>query len=85
MSDVIAQIFMSAAKEAGKVKISELLAKIKENNTPEVYEQALKAGSAFFLLLSDLAKKSKTKLDDYAIGIFLEPIKAAAEEDDIQL
>lgn len=85
MSDVIAQIFMSAAKEAGKVKIAELLAKIKENNTPEVYEQALKAGSSFFSLLGELAKKSKTKLDDYSIGIFLEPIQDAAEADDIDL
>jgi hypothetical protein len=85
MSDVIAQIFMSAAKEAGKVKIAELLAKIKEHNTPEVYEQALKAGSSFFNLLGDLAKKSKTKLDDYAIGIFLEPIEDAADDDDIDL
>lgn len=85
MSDVIAQIFMSAAKEAGKVKIAELLAKIKQNNTAEVYEQALKAGSSFFTLLGELAKKSKTKLDDYSIGIFLEPIQDAAEADEIEL
>jgi len=85
MSDIIAQIFMSAAKEAGKTKITELLVKIKSNNPPEVYEQFLKAGSSFFLLISDLAKRTKTKLDDYSIGIFLEPIQEAAEADGIEL
>jgi len=85
MSDLIANIFMGAVREAGAVKVADILAKIKEHNTPEVYENALKSGNSFFTLLNELAKKTKTKIDDNVILLFQEPIQNAAAEDDIQL
>lgn len=85
MSDLIASIFMGAVKEAGSIKVSEILAKIKEHNTPEVYENALKSGNSFFNLLNELAVKTKSKIDDNVIAMFQEPIQAAADEDDIDL
>lgn len=85
MSDLIANIFMGAVKEAGSIKIADILANIKEHNSPEVYANALKSGSAFFSLVGELAKKSKTKIDDSVIEIFQGPIKAAAEAAGINL
>lgn len=85
MNEVIAQIFFGAAKEAGKLKVAQLLAQIKEHNTPEVYANALKTGNGFFSLLNELAVKTKTKLDDMAIAIFAEAISEAAAADGIQL
>ena len=84
-TSIVVTIFLGAFKEAGKASVSELLANIKEHNDADTYEQTLKAGSSFFTLLSKVAAKSKTKIDDGVIEIFLSPIQDAADADDITL
>ena len=83
--NVIVSIFLGAFKEAGKASVAELLANIKEHNDEETYQEALKAGNAFFNLLSKVAAKSKTKVDDGVIEIFQSPIQDAAEADGVDL
>lgn len=82
MSDIAVQILLNATKEVAKLKVSELLEKVKQNNDETTYAEALQMGDAFFKLLAKLAAKSKTKVDDIAIKIFHEPVKEAMEAEE---
>ncbi len=84
-SEILVSIMLPAIKEVGKAQIEESLGKIKEHNKPEVFENALKAGNSFFLLLSELTTKTKTKIDDTIVAVFAEAILEAAADSGIEL
>lgn len=85
--DMAAEIGMSMVENTLKMYVSELLAGIKEHNDkdPDLYNDIIKDGYAWLTRLQKLALKTKTKLDDRGVRVFLDPIQQAASADDIEL
>lgn len=83
--DILVQAALPMLKAVGGAEVDEILARIKENNTPEVYAETLKGGHSFFKLLNEVAVKTKTKIDDGIIDIFQTSIETAAAADGITL
>lgn len=75
----------SAAVGVFKEAVANQLEIIKANNPEEDYVNAIKSVYSTMSLLDKLAKKTKSKIDDKAVEIFLEPAIAAAEADGITL
>lgn len=85
LKEILVSTLLPAIKTIGKAQLAEVLAKIKQNNTQEVYENTLKSAYSTFSLLDVEAIKTKTKIDDGIIDIVLETVKDAADEDGIEL
>ncbi len=85
MKEIIANMAIDMASVALQQVIASLLIGIKEHNDSDTYEQALKSVSGSMNLLHKLAEKTKTKLDDKAIDVFLLPTQRAALADGITL
>lgn len=83
--EIFVAALLPAFKEVGKLEMAEVLAGIKEHNTPEVYENTLKSINSNFTLLKEITNKTKTKIDDGLVDIILESVKDAAEADGIEL
>lgn len=76
---------LPAIKAVGKAQLKEILGKIQENNTKELYENTLKSVHANFALLNEVAIKSKTKIDDDIIELVMEAVEECADEDNVKL
>jgi hypothetical protein len=85
--DMAAEIGMSMVENTLKMYVSELLASIKEHNDaePKLYIDIVQDGHAWLTRLQKLALKTKTKLDDRGVRVFLDPVQQAAAMDDIPL
>lgn len=85
IKEALIAMLIPAIKGIGKLQLSEVLSKIQEHNTPEVYENTLKSIHSSFSLLKQVAEKSKTKIDDGLIDMVLETVEEAADDDNVQL
>lgn len=83
--EILVATLLPAIKAVGKIQLSEIFAKVKLNNKPDVYANTLKGIHSSFSLLKEVALKSKTKIDDGIIDLVLESVQEAAEEDGITL
>ncbi len=72
-------------KSAGKFYLKTVLQTIQDHNTKEVYANTLKSINSSFSLLDEVAKKSKTKIDDDLIEAVLEAVQESATEDGVTL
>ena len=85
LKEILVNTFLPAIKVVGKAELSEILSKIKEHNTEEVYTSTLKSIHSSFTLLKKVAVKTKSKIDDGLIDMVLETIEEAAADDEIPL
>lgn len=76
---------MPVLKSVGKAEILDVLAKVQSNNTPQMYEQTLKAIHSSFSLLKEVTVKTKTKIDDGIVDLILEAVEEAASDAGIDL
>lgn len=83
--EIIVAAVIPMVKSVGKEELSNVLANIKEHNTPELYENTLKSIHSSFSLLNEVANKTKTKIDDCVVDLVLEAVAEAAEDDGITL
>jgi len=84
-SDFLAGLFSPVLKAAGKFYLKSVMQTIQDHNTLEVYTNTLKSINSSFSLLDEVAKKSKTKVDDDLIEAVLEAVRESANEDNIAL
>ena len=84
-SDFLVNLFSPMLKAAGKFYLKSVLQTIQEHNTVEVYTNTLKSINSSFGLLNEVAKKSKTKIDDDLIEAVLEAVQESAQEDGVTL
>lgn len=77
---IIEQMAVSMAKSILQVKVAQLLEKGKTQLPKAKFEAYLKAGDSFFDAMAELAKLTKTSIDDTAVTVFSEPINAAIAE-----
>ncbi len=84
-NDFLVGLFSPMLKAAGKFYLKSVLQSIQDHNTVIVYTNTLKSINSSFSLLDEVAKKSKTKIDDDLIEAVLEAVKESAEEDNIPL
>jgi hypothetical protein len=85
LKEILVSTFLPAIKAVGQAELSEILSKIKEHNTIEMYTSTLKSIHSSFTLLKEVAVKTKSKIDDGLIDMVLETIEQAASDDDIEL
>lgn len=76
------QLGIQMASAALQKLVTDQLAIIKEHNTPEVYNNLLATMEPALNLFMEVARKTKTKIDDTAILIFLAPIMQAKSENE---
>jgi hypothetical protein len=69
------EILVPAIRSVGKAEMKILLSGLKEHNSPEFYENVLKSIQSNFILLKDIATKTKTRFDDGIIGLVLEAVE----------
>lgn len=84
-SDFLVNLLLPMLKAAAKFYLKDVLQKIQDHNSPEVYTNTLKSINSSFLLLDEVAKKSNTKVDDDVIEAVIEAVQESAKEDNIQL
>lgn len=85
LKEIIVASVMPVVKIIGKSELENVLQSIQDHNSPEVYKNTLKSIHSSFLLLKDVALKSKNKIDDGIIDLVLEAVEESAEDDDITL
>jgi len=85
INEIIVATVFPIVKSVGKVELKEVLAGIKEHNTPDVYRHTLQGLHADFSLLREVAIKSKTKIDDGIVDLVLEAVVETAGADGIVL
>ena len=85
--DTLAEMGLAMGKTLISAYIAEVLAKFKEHNEadPTLYHDFVRDGNNWLSRLEVLANSTKTRLDDIAVDIFLDPIKAAAAAEGIEL
>jgi len=79
IKEIIVASVLPAFKAIGKVEMEAVLSGIKEHNTPEIYQNTLQGLHSNFLLLKEVAIKTKTKIDDGIIDLVLEAVKDSAD------
>jgi hypothetical protein len=79
MNEIIEQIAVSAGKQILQIKVAQLIEKGKTALPKEKMDTLLKSGEKFFEGMAELAKLTKTHIDDTAVTVFSEPIAAAIE------
>jgi len=84
-NDFLVNLFMPMLKAAAKFYLKTVLQQIQDHNTPAVYENTLKSINSNFILLDEVAKKSKTKIDDDVIEAVLEAVQESAADDNVTL
>lgn len=85
LKEIIVASVMPVVKIIGKSELEKVLQNIQDHNTPEVYANTLKSIHSSFLLLKEVAIRSKTKIDDGVIDLVLEAVEESAEDDNITL
>lgn len=85
LNEILVSAFIPAIKAVGKAELSSILEKIQDHNSVEVYTNTLRSIHSSFLLLKEVAVKSKTKIDDGLIDMVIESVEEAAEEDNVTL
>jgi hypothetical protein len=85
IKEILAAAFLPVIKQVGESEIEAALQGIKEHNPPATYNNAIQAGYSFFSLIQEAAAKSKTKIDDTIVAVFLEAIRNNAETNGIEL
>jgi hypothetical protein len=83
--EILVGTLMPVIKSLGQAQISELLAKIKEHNTEELYINTLKSLYSSFSLLNEVAIKTKSKIDDGIVDMILDTVKDAADQEGVVL
>jgi flagellar capping protein FliD len=84
-NDFLVNLFMPMLKAAAKFYLKIVIQQIQDHNTPAIYENTLKSINSSFTLLDEVAKKSKTHIDDDIIEAVLESVRESATEDNITL
>jgi len=79
VNSLVIEILVPAIKSIGKAEMKILLSGLKEHNTPDFYENVLKSIHSNFILLKDIASKTKTRFDDGIIGLVLEAVEESSE------
>lgn len=74
-------LFLNSIVVTAQTLLAGQLQIIKDNNPPEFYAKVLKTGWGFFSLLGQLKGKTLQKI----CSVFIVPIQAAAEADNIEL
>lgn len=85
IKELMIAALLPALKEVGKLELKEVLSNIQAHNSLDIYTNTLKSMNSSFLMLKEVAVKSKTMIDDGIIDIVLEAVKESAQEDGIQL
>lgn len=83
--EILVNAVLPMVKSVGKAQLIEILGKIKENNTPEVFENTLKSVYSSFKLLKEVTIKTKTKIDDSIVDLVIEAVEESALEAGIEL
>lgn len=81
--ELIVAAVLPAVNAVAAQKIGEALDKVKDNNTPEVYEQGIRGLHAGLSLLATVTDKTKTKIDDKLVDGLLETVQTHGEENGI--
>jgi len=84
-SELLVNMVSPMLKAAGKFYLKGVIQNIQDHNTKEVYMNTLKSINSSFSLLDEVAKKSKTKVDDDLIEAVLEAVRESAAEDGVTL
>jgi hypothetical protein len=82
---MIASAVLPIIKGVGKLEMQNVLLGIKENNTPEIYRNTLQGLHSNFLLLKEVANKTRSNFDDGIVDLVLEAVKESANHDGIVL
>ncbi len=85
IKEIIVEAVLPAIKAVGKMQMINAISGIKQHNSMETYQNALKGLHASFSLLKEAAAKSKTKIDDGIVDLVLEAVWESAESDGIVL
>ncbi len=85
IGEVLVSVLMPAIKTVGKAELKEVLAGIKQHNTPELYKNTLQGMYSDFLLLREGALKTKSKIDDGIVDVVIEAVQESAAADSIVL
>lgn len=83
--EVLVQAALPIVKAVGQAELSMLLDKFKENNSPQLYAALLRGLYGDLQLLDEVAIKTKTKIDDGLIDVFMAAISFNANRDSIEL
>lgn len=87
IKEILAGAGIGIASSVVGALLTNLLENIKKNNDadPALIVDAVKAGDNFLKLLERAAAKTKTSLDDKAIAMIHDPVKAFALRENITL
>ena len=85
MKELLASIGLSAVTAIGREQLIDLFGKIRQNNTPELYANAVKSTHSTFSMVADLAAKTKTKVDDAIVSMIVSAMVELAGEAGIEL
>jgi hypothetical protein len=83
--EIMVSAMLGTVQQVGKAYLVDTLNKIKQNNTPEVFQNTLKSVNGSFKLLKEITVKTKTKIDDGFINMVLDAVTEVAEENEIPL
>jgi hypothetical protein len=73
------EILVPAIRSVGKAEMKILLSGLREHNSQDFYDNVLKSIHSNFILLKDIAAKTKTRFDDGIIGLVLEAVEESFE------
>lgn len=71
LKEILVAAILPAVDAVISSKISDVLDKVKEHNTAEVYEQGVRGIHAGFKLLATVTNQTKTKIDDNIVETIL--------------
>lgn len=85
INEIIVSAVLPAVKGVVKAQVSDLLDGIKDHNDAETFATLIKSTHSTFKLLKEGAKKTKTKIDDSIVDLFIEIAEEKADENDIDI
>ena len=85
IKEVLVAAMLPAIKLVGKAELEAVLSGIQSHNTDDIYRNTLQGLYSNFLLLKQVAVKSKTKVDDGLIDLVLEAVQESADASGIVL
>ena len=85
IKEILVEAMLPAIKAVGKAEMKTVLTRVKDHNTPEIYQTTLQGLYSNFSLLKQAAYKTKTNVDDGVIDLILEAVQETAESGGVVL
>ena len=85
INEIIVSALLPTIKAVGKIEMENVLAGIREHNSPSIYQNTLQGLYSNFSLLKEVAAKTKSNLDDGIVELVLESVKESATASGIVL